>query len=219
MDCSGTNLSIHRNIFSYSKVQALVSWCIRGQRAFIRRKAASYLNIGCGSNIRSEFLNLDFAWRPGIDICWDLNLGIPLASGSINGCFSEHCIEHLGIEAAIQTFNEIHRVLKSGAWVRIVVPDAEMYIDEYVKHRRGEVTAIPYADVFAENTPMMSINRVFRNFEHKYAWDFETLKFFLENAGFVSIKKVSFLNGTHIALLIDSEGRRIESLYVEAMKP
>lgn len=219
MNFSGTKLSIHRSIFSYSKVQAVVSWFIRGKRFFIRRKSASYLNIGCGANILDGFVNLDFSWNPGIDICWDLSDGIPLESDSMNGCFSEHCLEHLDFQTAIQTLREIHRILKSRATVRIVVPDAEMYIGEYIKHRRGESASIPYAEAFIELTAIMSINRVFRNFGHKYAWDFETLKLFLQKSGFESIKKASFLSGADKALLIDNVGRQVESLYVEAVKP
>ena len=49
-------------------------------------------------------------------------------------------------------------------------------------------------------------------------YDFETFKYMLEEAGFNDIKKETFRNGRNSKLLVDSELRRDESLYVEATK-
>jgi len=214
-----TRISFDRDFFSYKKVQNFTGWLIRGRRSFVRRRPVDYLNIGCGPNISDQFINLDWTWRPGIDICWDLVDGIPLESNSLSGCFTEHCLEHLEFKIALQTLREIHRVLKQGATVRIVVPDPVIYIDEFVKHRNGEVTSIPLATPDAEPTPMMSINRVFRNFGHRYAWDYETLSLFLARTGFERITRQTFGRGAVKSLLVDTPERRIESLYVEAVKP
>lgn len=65
----------------------------------------------------------------------------------------------------------------------------------------------------------MAINRVFRNFGHQYAYDFETLQALLTEAGFINIIRCKFLEGLDARLLIDSEERAIESLYLEAITP
>jgi hypothetical protein len=44
-------------------------------------------------------INLDYHWRPGIDICCDITRGLPLPDTYVRGIFSEHCIEHISFEA------------------------------------------------------------------------------------------------------------------------
>ena len=65
LDFTQTRLSSSRPLADYSKVQILISSLIRGRRAFARKPAdGAYLNVGCGPQIRSNFCNLDYAWRP-----------------------------------------------------------------------------------------------------------------------------------------------------------
>jgi hypothetical protein len=86
----------------------------------------------------------------------------------------------------------------------------------YCSIRNGKDICFPYHD--PEQTPMMQINAVFRSYGHQYAYDFETLERLLREAGFIGISRVNFHTGQDHALLLDSEDRRIESLYVEAVK-
>jgi hypothetical protein len=67
-------------------------------------------------------------------------------------------------------------------------------------------------------TPMMYANRAFRAHDHKFTYDFETLGRLLTQVGFVEVAKESFKKGRNQSLLIDSEHRAVESLYVEGMK-
>ena len=66
---------------------------------------------------------------------------------------------------------------------------------------------------------MMEINQVFRGHGHQFAYDYLTLEVMLQTAGFVNIKKESFRCGRDHKLLIDTEWRTLESLYVEASAP
>jgi hypothetical protein len=60
---------------------------------------------------------------------------------------------------------------------------------------------------------MHCINYVFRQGnEHKYAYDFETLRDVVEKAGFRDVKRREF-NAD-----LDSEARRIGTLYIDAKK-
>ena len=54
--------------------------------------------------------------------------------------------------------------------------------------------------------------------EHKFAYDFETLRLALETAGFMSVFKQAFSRSLMSDLCIDAERRASESLYVEAQK-
>jgi predicted SAM-dependent methyltransferase len=224
MDFSRTRISASRPIGSYTKVQALVSTLIRS-RSFQIAAAGShaYLNIGCGSNVREDFLNIDHQWRPGV-VCWDVTRRVPAATASARGVFMEHCLEHLPVDRAYALLEEIVRVLRPDGVARIIVPDGRLYLETYM--RFGEGARFPYQEEDGFRgcyTPMMSVNRVFyvqrdERFGHNFMYDFDTLAILLRKAGFREVRHVSFREGSEPRLLIDSESRTSESLYVEAVR-
>lgn len=225
------DLKIHisklkRPFSSYRKVQIVIGYLLRNRRSFFGKKEISgkeYLNLGCGQRIEKKLINLDYDWRPGVDICWDLKNGIPLNSESIKGVFTEHCLEHVSFDVADRVIGEIWRVLKPGGIVRIVVPDGELYLRTYLRKIIGDQevsfpfsTQDQYQNVYS---PIMSVNRIFRAHGHQYIFDFDCLNHLLTKWRFVAIKREAYLSGRLPALLLDTESRAVESLYVEAQKP
>lgn len=181
-----------------------------------------FLNLGCGPNIESNFVNLDYLWRPGMDLCWDISKGaLPFDNCIFEGVYTEHCLEHITFACCESVLKEIFRVLKPGATVRIVVPDAELYIDLYCRFTQGEDVTFPYVKSVSreEFSPIMPTNRISRDHGHLYAYDARCLEIMLGRAGFVGVRKVGFKQGGVVELLIVSEGRKLESLYIEARKP
>lgn len=169
-----------------------------------------------------DFCNLDYKWRPGIDVVWDVSRGaLPFEDGYFGGIFTEHMVEHIEFYAALALLKECRRVLRHGCTLRVVVPDGEIYLSEYAKFLRGEATQMPYseADKTPWNpslTPIVSVNRLFYPF-HKFIWDFPTLREALRYAGFAEIEKRRFGEGADPLLTgRDSSIREVESLYVEA---
>lgn len=217
LDVSNTSVSFRRSLWSYTKVRRLRSALIRNRRIFMNLKSdGAYLDIGCGPNIRSENINLDYAWQPGIDICCDITRGLPLPDNYVAGIFSEHCIEHISLERALGVFREMHRVLRQGGRVRIVVPDLQIYLSKYELKQ-----SMPYASEDAIEgiyTPAMSINRIMRAHGHQFIYDYETLRMMLYARGFVEINKREFGDSADRALLLDTPERAIKSLYIEASK-
>ena len=209
-----------KKITSYSKIQAIIGSIVRCRAVFNRTQkngSAKLLNVGCGPYPKHEFINLDYSWHPGIDICWDITRKpFPLASGSLEGIYTEHCLEHIGFESMKTNLREFYRLLKPGGMVRIVMPDGEIYLDIYQKRKQGSNELMPYEEGYI--TPMARINGIFRNHGHLFIYDFETMKRLMEEVGFKSIKKCSFRIGSDQRLLIDQEVRAVESLYVEAVK-
>src|SRR3989338_820436 len=119
-----SNFSLDRPIQSYSKVQVLVGCIIRNKRSQLSRKslaAKNYLNCGCGPNIKPNFINLDWSWRPGIDLCWDVTKGLPFGDGSLAGIYTEHMLEHITFDRVAPLLSEFKRVLKKNGILRIVV--------------------------------------------------------------------------------------------------
>jgi predicted SAM-dependent methyltransferase len=195
-----------RSISSYAKVQALMSRLFRDRYVSRRAAGLELLDVGCGPNLHPQFINLDYNWRPGIDICCDVTRGIPLPSQSLRGIFTEHMLEHVPREAARKVLAEFRRLLRPGGAVRIVVPDGEIYLRRYVS---GE--AMPYP----ADTPITSVNNVFNGHGHRYIYDFMTLRAELEAAGFTDVARKAF-NVGRAELLMDTPSRAVESLYVEA---
>lgn len=178
-----------------------------------RVKNLKYINIGCGKNPKSHTINLNFEWYPFIDLTWDVTKSLPIPDASMKGVYSEHVIEHLPFDTIPKIFADWKRILEPRGRLRIVVPDAELYLRIYIGDG-GKI--FPYHN--EGWTPMMHVNQVFRGYEHLYAWDFETLKKQLEMSGFSNIQRVNYNQGTDPLLLIDSDDRKCESLYVECEK-
>lgn len=226
MDFSRTNFSLHRPLASYSKVQALVAALIRNRRWLIndsRIRNKTYLDIGCGLNTHSHFINLDYCWHTGIDVCWDLTAPLPLKSQSLQGIFSEHCLEHLPLGVADALLGECRRLLRKGGVLRLIVPDGQLYLENYAKYHAGlRHIEQPYQNNLVYkgiNTPILSVNDVFRGHGHLFIYDFDMLRQLLEQHGFTEIKRESFGSGRDPALLLDTAHRAVESLYVEAAVP
>ncbi|HEY5011748.1 MAG TPA: methyltransferase domain-containing protein [Acidimicrobiia bacterium] len=185
-------------------------------------RSRDYLDIGCGSNVHSSFINLNYQWLRGVNLCWDLVQGLPLPDESVRGVFSEHCIEHLPLDAGDHVLEECYRVLKPGGTLRIVVPDGELYLTAYARNVAGDEVRLPFSEgdrYESIYTPIMSVNRIFGNFGHRFIYDYATLRELLGRHGFVDIERAAFRAGRDPVLLIDTEKRAPESLYVEATKP
>jgi predicted SAM-dependent methyltransferase len=220
-DFSHTNISFRRPITSYNKMQLFIGALIRNRSAFLRIKPKGFLlDLGCGPNINRQFCCLDFAWRPGIDVCWDVTRGLPFPSDYVGGIFCEHMLEHVDFPAALALLEECRRILTCGSILRLIVPDGELYIREYGKHLAGAGSSMPYQEEdsasFPFVTPMISVNRIFRFHGHRFIWDYETLRNALLAAEFSKVERRAFGEGSDPRLLRDTPSRRVESLYVEA---
>jgi SAM-dependent methyltransferase len=224
-----TNFRWSRPITSYAAVQSWVASCIRNsywQTRSTRISKLQYLDLGCGQNTHDNFINLDYYWHPKIDVCWDISRGIPFPSQSLRGVFTEHCLEYLPLPIAEAVMREIHRVLVPGGRVRIILPDAEIYLTRYTDRlRQCSDMLLPfeaecaYGDIV---NPILAVNRIFyqdrdQEAEHQFIYDASFLCQLLSHCGFSKTMRTSFMNGADKNLPIDNESRVIESFYVEAI--
>jgi predicted SAM-dependent methyltransferase len=221
-------LSLQRPLTSYAKVQTWIGAVIRNRRFQLRAahvRSARYLDVGCGPNTHQGFINLDYLWHPGVDVCWDIRRGLPFADGSLQGVFSEHCLEHFPLADGIGLLREIRRVLTPRGIARLVVPDGELYLRTYARQLAGAPgDRFPYQEQDAAGalwTPMVSVNRIFYQdreslFGHRTIFDFQLLRAALFQAGFAGVERRSHGLGADPRLLIDTPSRAVESLYVEA---
>lgn len=178
-----------------------------------------YLNLGCGSNIRDGFCNMDismpFRWLISKkENFWlhDVTKKWPCSDNYWDGIYTQHMLEHLTYQGAINSLIESFRTLKSGGYIRIVVPDLEKYVSYYI----GDV---PNSEFEKFRYGAIAISNLCQNAGHISVYDFELLSAVLKEIGWLNIRKVSFMEGTNEKLLIDSPERKWASLYVEAQKP
>lgn len=176
------------------------------------------LNLGSGySDLFEGWVNADMFifkfWRcPENQWLVDLRYPLNCESNYWHGVFTEHAIEHLYPAHALNLFKEIYRTLKPECWLRVSVPDLEKYVNFYAK---GEHEGFNKK----WSTKAEGIWSLTQNFGHLSVWDFDLLAQTLRNVGFVDVRRVSFGEGTDKKIIKEKEGRRWESLYVEARKP
>lgn len=198
----------------------LISELIRCNPLFINRaklRNAKYLHVGCGPLRPQNFINVDRKWGKGVDLCWDITKKpYPIKDGSLDGIFTEHVLEHIPYVHGKGNLAEFHRMLKPGGVLRIIMPDAELYMRRYVEKRSDPTVQIPFGE--NDPNPMVSINRIFYSWGHQFLWDHETLFQQLKEAGFSNFGSVAFKEGSNPDLLLDTEKRRSESFYVEAIR-
>lgn len=79
------------------------------------------LDIGCGGSKTPGAVGIDILPAPGVDIVHDLNkLPWPLEADRFERIVCSHVLEHL--VDLVGVMNEIHRVSKNGARVKILTP-------------------------------------------------------------------------------------------------
>jgi SAM-dependent methyltransferase len=78
------------------------------------------LNLGCGTDIRPGFVNLDIAPLPGVDVVHDLAvLPLPFPDAAFAEVNAKDILEHVDLVAVLR---ELHRILAPGGRLVIESP-------------------------------------------------------------------------------------------------
>ena len=78
------------------------------------------LNLGGGIDVKTGYTNVDLLDLPQVDLVCDVTKGIPLEDNSVNEVVANHFLEHIADTDALM--NELYRVCKNGAIIKIKVP-------------------------------------------------------------------------------------------------
>ncbi|MFC7300111.1 class I SAM-dependent methyltransferase [Herminiimonas aquatilis] len=95
--------------------------------------ASQMINIGCGSHYHPDWINLDVSPADPQVMAVDINHGLPFSSKSVAVCYSSHVLEHLDKVGARHLIAECFRVLDHGGAIRLVLPDLEALVREYLR--------------------------------------------------------------------------------------
>ncbi|MFZ0964137.1 MAG: methyltransferase domain-containing protein [Terriglobia bacterium] len=146
---------------------------------------------------------------------------IPLPNESLDGVYSCHVLEHLDLSEAELFLSEIHRVLRPGGIIRLVLPDLRRRAEKYMAD--GD------ADAFMESLNMReysvrSLRATLRMLilgdkEHIWMYDSQSLVRLLQRARFVDAREMA-PGETMIPepAPLNLREREEESIYVEARR-
>jgi len=95
------------------------------------------LNLGCGGDIKEDYLNVDFEKFKGVDVVHDLNkIPYPFKDGECEEILMYNILEHL--DNPFEVMKEICRISKPGGRIHIYVPHFscnDVWSD--IQHKRG----------------------------------------------------------------------------------
>lgn len=146
-----------------------------GEEAVRERR---FYNVGGGTNFvhpawtvidhPSEHYGKDY-----MDLQWDLMSGkpMPIDKGKAKVIFSRYTLEHVTDEAVAYFLADAHRVLAPGGYLRLIVPDIEIYYRAYLAkdpalfHRLGQV-----GESFPNKKFLADPNQA--SFEQRFIWTF-----------------------------------------------
>lgn len=199
-------------------------WTIaRRHRAAVRRarryrgQSELALNLACGTAPKPGWINIDLIEEQGIDLQLDLREPFPFPDQAASTIYCEHFFEHLSFpQDAVHFLRESYRVLAAGGTISLGVPDTQWPLQSYVS---GDSDYFEFARRACGHpdwcdTRLHQINFHFRQHsEHKYAYDYETLRQVLDSVGFSEIHRRPYDPAR------DSEQRASGSLYVDARRP
>jgi predicted SAM-dependent methyltransferase len=190
-------------------------------RRALRGRTDLKVNVAPGSHPFPGWVNIDVFDGPGIDYRYDCRKNLPFDTGSVTVLYTEHFVEHLEYSLEVQTFlQECARVIAPGKYLRVVVPDAGLFLRAYANDRAAlsRLTADEPWFTGKWRTPMELINVVFRQgHEHHFAYDAETLCQLFEHYGFAASAR-GFNDSAIPGFASDTPSRQTYSLYVEGVR-
>lgn len=222
------------------RIHRILSLMIKGTeiRRYVRSNEIKKLQLGSGPHILDSWLNTDlhgFISPKGKVLSLNITRPFPFQSNIFDYIFSEHLIEHVQYEDGRRMLSECFRVLKSGGKVRIATPDLRFLIalynkkksklqKRYINHSVNTYLNLSNLQIYQDT---FVINNFFRDWGHKFIYDFLALKYTLENIGFTNIRrcKIGKSSDCHLRNLeshgkiIGEDFNKLETLIVEATKP
>jgi predicted SAM-dependent methyltransferase len=188
------------------------------------------LQLGCGANVLPGWINTDVMPAGGVDHL-DFTKPLPCADNSIAAIFCEHTIEHITKTDALRLLKEIFRILKRGAYLRIVTPSLENFCRFVLEPNTEAATKyLDFSRRYSKNpNASMSdaINRIFYEHGHRHIYSITELGKMLGDVGFAPVLGMA-AGSYHFPVFhgVDGHGKvigedinAIEAFAVEARKP
>ena len=134
------------------------------------------LDIGCGRNKRGT-LGVDVEKTPLVDVICDAH-HLPFIGEVFDGCYAYAFFEH--VDNPMKVLKEVNRVLKSKAWLEVLVPRDSRVRSDYVTC----IISLHFKQLLREY-------RAMKSGEHKWQYSDESLREILTLNGF-QVKEVNY---------------------------
>jgi len=92
------------------------------------------LNLGCGNIYHTDWVNIDINSSIKDVIKYDIKKKLPFGDNCFDVVYCSHTLEHFEPGTGEMIIKEMHRVLKKGGIVRLLVPDLEAICLNYIKY-------------------------------------------------------------------------------------
>jgi predicted SAM-dependent methyltransferase len=190
----------------------------------LKKQKGLLVNLGCGPfGLETGWINLDLFPIKNVYLRTDCRKYLPLADNSCKGLHVEMFLEHLDPTEELPVFlKECYRVLEPEGVLRVIVPDATLFLKAYFEDGWDAMNKISYGFEdwsLSYDTKMDALNHVFlQDYEHYGGWDAERLYHLLRKEKFSSVQQKSYQVGDFPGKPIDREYHRQNALYMEAVK-
>lgn len=175
------------------------------------------LNIGCGDNYLSGWINIDIDSKKA-DKNIDLRGPLPYQDNSISYIYNEHFIEHLTSNEAISFLKECYRVLKPGGVIRTATFDLDILIDVCNSSNKDWRHELRLAEIGLHHVTKCELfNLSFYEWGHKFIYNEEELLIKNKQAGFTNLQR-QLHSSSNYAYLRNKETRFLSNLIIEAVK-
>ena len=138
------------------------------------------LEIGSGNKPRDGYIHFDVRNDVGADVVGDARK-LPFNNNEFDCVYSRFFLEHLPRNDAKIALKEMHRVLKKGGFLEIIVPNlayfCKLFIEEHGQKKEWALNKIYGFEKYPQD-------------HHYFGYDFETLKKVLVEAGFKEIEEI-----------------------------
>jgi predicted SAM-dependent methyltransferase len=94
---------------------------------------SKYLNLGCGARSHKDWINVDLHSDQQDILAHDLSERLPFDDNIFEVVYLSQVLEHIYKTDSPRLIGECYRVLKKGGIIRIVVPDLEDIVNNYLQ--------------------------------------------------------------------------------------
>jgi predicted SAM-dependent methyltransferase len=95
------------------------------------------LNVGCGANKLTGYVNVDIVKELNPDLIFDFTRTWPFADHTVDEVFMSHVIEHVAKEIHLSIFREAARVLKPEGQFILTYPEFSKCYENWAADYRG----------------------------------------------------------------------------------
>lgn len=129
----------------------------------------------------------------------DIVKGLPISDNYSNYVYCSHILEHLSLNDCRRALSNTYRILKKDGIFRLVLPDFENCIKEYLINP-SSLKFLKGAELGFEDRPKTIsalIYDFFQTSRHYWMWDYGALEKELIDVGFINVRRAYFGDSDH----------------------